>query len=56
MLSAIPSLPHPQERIVYLYNMLLSRRTNLLDALRRTVRRRAADQGYVSTLQVLANW
>ncbi|XP_040855301.1 DC-STAMP domain-containing protein 2 [Ochotona curzoniae] len=45
-----------QERIVYLYNMLLSRRTNLLDALRRTVRRRAADQGYVSTLQVLANW
>ncbi|XP_024896663.1 DC-STAMP domain-containing protein 2 [Pteropus alecto] len=43
-----------QERISYLYNVLLSRRTNLLAALHRTVRRRAADQGHASVLQVLA--
>nr|KAF6413089.1 DC-STAMP domain containing 2 [Molossus molossus] len=43
-----------QERISYLYNLLLSRRTNLLAALHRAVRRRAADQGHVSILQVLA--
>lgn len=46
--------PHPQERIAYLYNVLLSRRTNLLPALHRAVRRRAADQGHESVLQVLA--
>ncbi|XP_062961915.1 DC-STAMP domain-containing protein 2 [Cynocephalus volans] len=44
-----------QERIVYLYNVLLSRRTNLLAALSRTVRRRAADQGHTSALHVLAS-
>ncbi|XP_008521332.2 DC-STAMP domain-containing protein 2 isoform X1 [Equus przewalskii] len=43
-----------QERITYLYNVLLSRRTNLLAALHRTVRRRAADQGHMSVLQGLA--
>nr|XP_019567389.1 PREDICTED: DC-STAMP domain-containing protein 2 [Rhinolophus sinicus] len=43
-----------QERISYLYNVLLSRRSNPLAALRRTVRRRAADQGHMSVLQVLA--
>ncbi|XP_047401445.1 LOW QUALITY PROTEIN: DC-STAMP domain-containing protein 2 [Sciurus carolinensis] len=43
-----------QERITYLYNILLHRRTNLLIALQRAVRRRAADQGAVSVLQVLA--
>ncbi|KAM6168238.1 DC-STAMP domain-containing protein 2 [Erethizon dorsatum] len=45
-----------QERISYLYNVLLSRRTNLLATLQRAVRRRAADQGHVSALQVLAIW
>ncbi|XP_063106496.1 DC-STAMP domain-containing protein 2 [Cavia porcellus] len=43
-----------QERISYLYNILLSRRTNLLATLQRAVRRRAADQGHMSALQVLA--
>ncbi|XP_059788816.1 DC-STAMP domain-containing protein 2 [Balaenoptera ricei] len=43
-----------QERISYLYNVLLSRRTKLLAALHRSVRRRAADQGHMSVLQVLA--
>ncbi|KAI4579578.1 hypothetical protein MJT46_000946 [Ovis ammon polii x Ovis aries] len=43
-----------QERISYLYNVLLSRRTKLLAALYRSVRRRAADHGHVSVLQVLA--
>ncbi|XP_059531032.1 DC-STAMP domain-containing protein 2 [Myotis daubentonii] len=43
-----------QERISYLYNLLLSRRTSLLAALHRSVRRRAADQGQLSLLQVLA--
>lgn len=37
-----------------LYNVLLSRRTKLLGALHRSVRRRAADQGHMSVLQVLA--
>ncbi|XP_051714569.2 LOW QUALITY PROTEIN: DC-STAMP domain-containing protein 2 [Oryctolagus cuniculus] len=45
-----------QERIIYLYNVLLSRRTSLLDALHRTVRRRAADHSRGSVLQVLASW
>ncbi|XP_077620180.1 DC-STAMP domain-containing protein 2 [Crocuta crocuta] len=43
-----------QERISYLYNLLLSRRTSLSAALHRTVRRRAADQGHTSVLQLLA--
>ncbi|KAL1772346.1 DC-STAMP domain-containing protein 2 [Sigmodon hispidus] len=43
-----------QERISYLYNMLLSRRTNMLAAVHRAVMRRAADQGHMSVLQVLA--
>ncbi|XP_055978778.1 DC-STAMP domain-containing protein 2 [Sorex fumeus] len=43
-----------QERISYLYNMVLSRRHTLSAALHRTVLRRAADQGYASVLQVLA--
>ncbi|KAF6074311.1 DC-STAMP domain containing 2 [Phyllostomus discolor] len=43
-----------QARISYLYNVLLSRRTSLLANLNRAVRRRAADQGHVSALQVLA--
>uniref|UniRef100_A0A8C2S1Y1 Dendritic cell-specific transmembrane protein-like domain-containing protein n=2 Tax=Capra hircus TaxID=9925 RepID=A0A8C2S1Y1_CAPHI len=43
-----------QERISYLYNVLLSRRTKLLAALYRSVRRRAADHGHMSVLQVLA--
>ncbi|XP_008759462.1 DC-STAMP domain-containing protein 2 isoform X3 [Rattus norvegicus] len=43
-----------QERITYLYNMLLSRRTNIPAAVQRAVRRRAADQGHMSILQVLA--
>ncbi|KAI5940791.1 DC-STAMP domain-containing protein 2 [Manis javanica] len=43
-----------QERISYLYNVLLSRRTNLLATLHRAVRRRAADQGQMSVLQMLA--
>ncbi|KAM5162429.1 DC-STAMP domain-containing protein 2 [Callospermophilus lateralis] len=43
-----------QERITYLYHILLNRRTNLLVALQRAVRRRAADQGHMSVLQVLA--
>ncbi|XP_069336606.1 DC-STAMP domain-containing protein 2 [Eulemur rufifrons] len=44
-----------QERISYLYNILLSRRTNLLSALRRAVRRRAADEGHSSAFLVLAS-
>ncbi|XP_065759120.1 DC-STAMP domain-containing protein 2 [Muntiacus reevesi] len=43
-----------QERISYLYNVLLSRRTKLLAALHRSVRRRAADHGHMSILHVLA--
>nr|XP_055180358.1 DC-STAMP domain-containing protein 2 [Nyctereutes procyonoides] len=43
-----------QERISYLYNLLLSRRSSPLAALHRTVRRRAADQGHTSVLQELA--
>ncbi|XP_040608332.1 DC-STAMP domain-containing protein 2 isoform X2 [Mesocricetus auratus] len=43
-----------QERISYLYNMLLSRRTNIVAAVHRAVTRRAADQGHMSVLQVLA--
>ncbi|EGV98097.1 DC-STAMP domain-containing protein 2 [Cricetulus griseus] len=43
-----------QERISYLYNVLLSRRTNILAAVHRAVTRRAADQGHMSVLQVLA--
>ncbi|KAL4694886.1 hypothetical protein H8957_002025 [Semnopithecus entellus] len=44
-----------QERISYLYNILLSRRTNLLAALHRSVRRRAADQGHRSAFLELAS-
>uniref|UniRef100_A0A673T3X0 DC-STAMP domain containing 2 n=2 Tax=Suricata suricatta TaxID=37032 RepID=A0A673T3X0_SURSU len=43
-----------QERISFLYNSLLSRRSSLSAALHRTVRRRAADQGHTRPLQVLA--
>ncbi|XP_053065017.1 DC-STAMP domain-containing protein 2 isoform X1 [Acinonyx jubatus] len=43
-----------QERISYLYNVLLSRRTSLSAALHRTVRRRAADLGHTSVLRMLA--
>ncbi|XP_059121657.1 DC-STAMP domain-containing protein 2 isoform X2 [Peromyscus eremicus] len=43
-----------QERISYLYNTLLSRRTNVVAAVHRSVMRRAADQGHMSILQVLA--
>nr|XP_020768037.1 DC-STAMP domain-containing protein 2 isoform X2 [Odocoileus virginianus texanus] len=46
--------PREQERISYLYNALLSRRTKLLAALHRSVRRRAADHGHMSILHVLA--
>nr|XP_058165763.1 DC-STAMP domain-containing protein 2 isoform X2 [Dasypus novemcinctus] len=42
-----------QERIAYLYSILLSRRTNLTAVLHRAVRRRAADQGQMSVLSVL---
>ncbi|GAB1287744.1 DC-STAMP domain-containing 2 [Apodemus speciosus] len=42
-----------QERISYLYNMLLSRRTNIMATVQRAVRRRAADQGHRNALQVL---
>ncbi|KAM9243416.1 DC-STAMP domain-containing protein 2 [Dugong dugon] len=45
-----------QERISYLYNILLSRRTHLLSALHRAVRRRAADQDPKSVLDVLGSW
>ncbi|XP_021563474.1 LOW QUALITY PROTEIN: DC-STAMP domain-containing protein 2 [Carlito syrichta] len=44
-----------QERIAYLYNILLSRRTNPLAVLHRAVRRRAADQGQRSAFLVLAS-
>ncbi|KAL6038812.1 hypothetical protein STEG23_026982 [Scotinomys teguina] len=44
-----------QERIAYLYNTLLSRRTNIVAAVYRAVMRRAADQGHMSVLQVLAD-
>lgn len=50
---AAPISPH-QERTLYLYNLLLSRRTSLPAALQRAARRRAADQGHTSGLQVLA--
>ncbi|GAB5583902.1 DC-STAMP domain-containing protein 2 isoform X2 [Prionailurus iriomotensis] len=43
-----------QERISYLYNVLLSRRTSLSAALHRAVRRRAADLGHTSVLRMLA--
>ncbi|KAH0515221.1 DC-STAMP domain-containing protein 2 [Microtus ochrogaster] len=43
-----------QERISYLYNSLLRHRTNMLAAVHRAVMRRAADQGHMSVLQVLA--
>uniref|UniRef100_A0A8C6RA48 DC-STAMP domain containing 2 n=1 Tax=Nannospalax galili TaxID=1026970 RepID=A0A8C6RA48_NANGA len=43
-----------QERIVYLYNILLSHRTNILATVHRAVKRRAADQGRMNVLQVLA--
>ncbi|EFB25783.1 hypothetical protein PANDA_011519, partial [Ailuropoda melanoleuca] len=43
-----------QERTVYLYNLLLSRRTSLPTTLQRAARRRAVDQGHTSVLQVLA--
>ncbi|XP_032447614.1 DC-STAMP domain-containing protein 2 [Lynx canadensis] len=43
-----------QERISYLYNVLLSRRTSLSAALHRAVRRRAADVGHTSVLRTLA--
>ncbi|XP_038167553.1 DC-STAMP domain-containing protein 2 [Arvicola amphibius] len=43
-----------QERISYLYNSLLRRRTNMPAAVHRAVMRRAADQGHMSILQVLA--
>ncbi|XP_020021722.2 DC-STAMP domain-containing protein 2 [Castor canadensis] len=43
-----------QERISYLYNILLSRRTNLLATMHRAVRRRAADEDHMSVLQLLA--
>ncbi|XP_004693697.2 PREDICTED: DC-STAMP domain-containing protein 2 [Condylura cristata] len=45
-----------QERVTYLYNELLSRRSNLSSALHRSVLRRAADQGHESVLLVLAKW
>jgi hypothetical protein len=51
--TPIPGLPH-QERISYLYNILLSRRTNLLATMHRAVRRRAADEDHMSVLQLLA--
>ncbi|XP_007525469.2 DC-STAMP domain-containing protein 2 [Erinaceus europaeus] len=44
-----------QERITYLYNVLLSRRTHLLATLHRAVQRRAADQAPMSVLQALAS-
>ncbi|XP_055478419.1 DC-STAMP domain-containing protein 2 [Psammomys obesus] len=43
-----------QERISYLYNLLLSHRTNRVAVVQRAVTRRAADQGHMSVLQVLA--
>ncbi|XP_017175339.1 DC-STAMP domain-containing protein 2 isoform X3 [Mus musculus] len=43
-----------QERITYLYNMLLSHRTNITATVQRAVRRRSADQGQMNILQVLA--
>ncbi|XP_045838576.1 DC-STAMP domain-containing protein 2 [Meles meles] len=54
---AICASYHPareQERISYLYNLLLSHRTNLPATVHRAVRRRAADQGHASVLQKLA--
>nr|XP_012623332.1 DC-STAMP domain-containing protein 2 isoform X1 [Microcebus murinus] len=44
-----------QERISYLYNILLSRRTSLLSALQRAVRRRAANEDHSSVFLVLAS-
>ncbi|XP_048214170.1 DC-STAMP domain-containing protein 2 [Perognathus longimembris pacificus] len=43
-----------QQRISYLYNLLLSRRTSLLASVQQAVRRRAADQGYLSVPELLA--
>ncbi|XP_047560983.1 DC-STAMP domain-containing protein 2 isoform X1 [Lutra lutra] len=43
-----------QERISYLYNLLLSHRTNLPATVHRAARRRAADQGHASVLQKLS--
>ncbi|XP_077012434.1 DC-STAMP domain-containing protein 2 isoform X3 [Tamandua tetradactyla] len=43
-----------QERIAYLYNILLSRRSNVPAALHRAARRRAADQGQMNVLHGLA--
>ncbi|XP_072503245.1 DC-STAMP domain-containing protein 2 isoform X2 [Notamacropus eugenii] len=43
-----------QERISFLYNNLLSRRSNLPTSLVGAVRRRAADQGHTNILLVLA--
>ncbi|XP_028609209.1 DC-STAMP domain-containing protein 2 [Grammomys surdaster] len=45
-----------QERISYLYNMLLSRRTNITAAVQRSAKRRAADQGHMGILQALVTW
>ncbi|XP_007946807.2 DC-STAMP domain-containing protein 2 [Orycteropus afer afer] len=44
-----------QERISYLYNILLSRRANPLSNLHRAVRRRAADQHQKSILDMLGS-
>lgn len=52
--GTLPLLCLRKVRISYLYNVLLSRRTSLLANLNRAVRRRAADRGHVSALQVLA--
>lgn len=49
-----PRSPLHQERISYLYNLLLSHRTNLPATVHRAARRRAADQGHASVLQKLA--
>jgi hypothetical protein len=49
-----PPPSQTQERITYLYNMLLSHRTNITATVQRAVRRRSADQGQMNILQVLA--
>ncbi|KAF3822918.1 hypothetical protein GH733_010354 [Mirounga leonina] len=46
--------PSREQRITYLYNLLLSRRTSLPATVHRAARRRAADQGRTSVLQLLA--
>ncbi|XP_074079442.1 DC-STAMP domain-containing protein 2 isoform X2 [Macrotis lagotis] len=43
-----------QERISFLYNNLLTRRSNLSTSLVRAVRRRTADQGHINILLLLA--